>query len=132
MNLNELYNDYSGNLPSDYENELQANSWFTDDALSPPHTTCNGRDQTSNPKSKPQQNSHCYTASVPPDNSNDSEVEIGMPCPKMNSQIPEIQSTTLPNCQPPSPTIHASSISSFSPHSISSLTRPLREVRVKM
>ena len=43
-NLNELYDDYSGDLPSNHENELQANSRFTDDALSPPHTTCDGRD----------------------------------------------------------------------------------------
>src|SRR5436190_11362911 len=57
-NLNELYNDYSGNLPSDHKNELQANSWFTDDASSPPHTTRDGRNQTSNPKNKPQQNLH--------------------------------------------------------------------------
>ena len=132
MNLNKLYNDYSSNLPSDHENELQANSRFTNDASLPPYTTHDGRDQTSNSKSKPQQNSHCYTASVPPDNSDDSEVEIGTPCPKMNSQIPETQSTTLPNHQPPSLIIYASSISSFSPHSISSLTRPLCEVRVKM
>src|SRR5437773_5150409 len=89
-NLNELYDNYSGDLPSDHENELQANSRFTDDTSSPPHTTRDGRDQTSNSKSKPQQNSHYHTASVPPDNSDDSEVEIGMPCPKMNSQIPEI------------------------------------------
>ena len=44
LNLNKLYDDYSGDLPNDHENELQANSRFTDDTLSPPHTTHDGRD----------------------------------------------------------------------------------------
>ena len=43
LNLNELYNNYSDDLLSNHENELQANSWFTDNASSPPHTTCNSR-----------------------------------------------------------------------------------------
>src|SRR5204863_9532797 len=43
-NLNELYDDYSGDLPSDHKNELQANSQFTDDASSPSYTTCDSRD----------------------------------------------------------------------------------------
>ena len=89
MNLNKLYNNYSSNLLSNYENKLQANSQFINDALLLPHTTCDSRNQTSNPKSKPQQNSHYHTASIPPNNSDDSEVEIGIPYLKMNSQIPE-------------------------------------------